>query len=524
MIATVSMVSAAVLMVISVGASSASATAVHSQSSVAITMDPVLSPVYSPTISDYILTCPKNRAVHVWVSAPSKVEVSVADHKARTGSFSTHVVASAGQEFTIAVTHGHQSSLAYIRCVPSDFPAITPMTRDAGNRRPGAEFYVVLPFGVDSLGAPPYLNHYVIVLDDNGVPVWWANTTTPTATGVFGTMLANGDVAWTYNNNEPAQEVSLDGQPVRTISGSNGTVDLHELRLLPNGNYLITLDTEKSGINLSAAWCTTTPTACPLTSVTIFDPIIEEVTPAGNVVWEWDASTNVPITETDVVHRAAVVAQDIGGNLGAVSGVYDPYHVNAASGISDSNDFLVSLPCMDAIYRITPSLDGSSTGTVDWKLGGLPDGKNLVIRNDPDAPNTLGFQHDVTDNANGTVTVYDDGIGFSRAPRDLEFRINTKKSPGTATLVQSESYAPISGGIICCGSANKLPGGDWLNSWGAFTNAVTELTPGTDPKLVWGVDLPLGDITYRAVPVLRGAVTVAQLRAGMDTQYGAPGS
>ncbi len=489
-----------------------------------IKTNPGLTPAFSPAISDYVLTCKPGHSVRITGTAPAGDSVTIDGLPIRVnkpGKFHALVDLGVGQEFTIAVTQGQAVTDAYARCVPSDFPKFTPLTRDAGGQPPQAQFYVVLPFGAGAIVNPPYPNYYVVVLDDNGVPVWWKNTTTPDSTGTFGTMLANGDVAWTYNNNAPAQEVSLDGQSVRTISGSNGTTDLHELRLLPNGNYLISINTVETGVNLSAAWCATTPTACPLTSVSIFDPYVEEVTPTGSVVWEWDAATNIPITETDLAHRAAVVSQTVGGGLGAVKGVYDPYHVNAESAIAGSNDFLVSVPCMDAIYRITPSAVGSTTGTIDWKLGGLPDGHNLTILGDPDAPNTFGFQHDVISNADGTVTAYDDGIGFNRVPRDLQFSIDTTTSPGTATLIQSETYAPNTANIICCGSANILPGGDWLSGWGGLTSGVTEQTPGPNPKMVWGVDLPSGEFTYRVTPVLPGIVSTTQLRCGMDAQYGA---
>ena len=68
----------------------------------------------------------------------------------------------------------------------------------------------------------------------------------------------------------------------------------------------------------------------------------------------------------------------------------------------------------------------------------------------------------------------------------------------------------------CCGSAGKLPGGDWVASWG-YGDSVMELTPAGDRVFV----LTFSESSYRADPVLPGVLTPEELRAGMDAQYAA---
>jgi hypothetical protein len=65
----------------------------------------------------------------------------------------------------------------------------------------------------------------------------------------------------------------------------------------------------------------------------------------------------------------------------------------------------------------------------------------------------------------------------------------------------------------CCGSARRLPSGNWVNDWGG-TPQFTENEP--DGTRVFGLS---GTFVYRALPVLPGQFTVEQLRAGMDAQY-----
>ena len=112
----------------------------------------------------------------------------------------------------------------------------------------------------------------------------------------------------------------------------------------------------------------------------------------------------------------------------------------------------------------------------------------------------------------GTLSLYDNGSARGRPPRALRFAIDT--SARTATLVESVTDPEVSTSG-CCGSARKLPGGDWVMSWG-LNPIVTELAPdGSRPfKLVFP-----GDFSYRANPVLPGVLSAETLRAGMDAQH-----
>jgi hypothetical protein len=130
--------------------------------------------------------------------------------------------------------------------------------------------------------------------------------------------------------------------------------------------------------------------------------------------------------------------------------------------------------------------------------------------------NGFGGQHDARLLSDGTtVTVYDDGTGLSRPPRAVSYQIDTTASPPTATLVeqQTDSLAPSS---VCCGSARKLSGGDWVMGWGG-TTVVTEMTSSGDR--VFLLQYPTGTLIYRATPILPGQLDPAALRAGMDAQY-----
>jgi hypothetical protein len=65
----------------------------------------------------------------------------------------------------------------------------------------------------------------------------------------------------------------------------------------------------------------------------------------------------------------------------------------------------------------------------------------------------------------------------------------------------------------CCGSARRLPSGNWVMGWGS-TPLITENRPdGTE------VFRLTGTFVYRGIPILPGEFTASQFRDGMDVQY-----
>jgi hypothetical protein len=85
----------------------------------------------------------------------------------------------------------------------------------------------------------------------------------------------------------------------------------------------------------------------------------------------------------------------------------------------------------------------------------------------------------------------------------------------TATLAEqiTDPLAPESG---CCGSAERLAGGDWVMSWG-LNPVVTEMNP--SGSRVFLLQFSSGIFSYRAVPIPYGSLSRSALRAGMDAQY-----
>jgi hypothetical protein len=82
----------------------------------------------------------------------------------------------------------------------------------------------------------------------------------------------------------------------------------------------------------------------------------------------------------------------------------------------------------------------------------------------------------------------------------------------TATLLEQVTD-PGSNNSGCCGSARRLPGGNWVVGFGG-TPGFTEQRPDGSRVIRF-----TGTFVYRAVPILPGRIAPSAFRAGMDAQY-----
>ena len=455
-----------------------------------ISTSPALFPAFNRGVTDYVSRCDASTPVMVSVSAPAGMTVSVDNQPAGTGIFAVDVTRNVGQDFTIVVQSLSQPpSTYYVRCLPSDFPTWTAQTPGSTQ----AQWYVTAPVAGGA--------NYPVIFDNYGVPIWWGPKTN---TG-FAELLPNGNIAWTSSGGGPAEEHGLDGSLVRTITNTLGAGnDSHDLLLLPNGDYVIVADTLRANVPLGTLW----PNAgCPPTPVNVYDQVIQEVKPDGTLVWSWDTADHIPVTETDPQWQAAICSS------GPAAGSYDAYHWNSIE--YTGSGFIVSYRHLDAVYDID-----QTTSAILWKLGGSLRPESLTMNNDPVFANGshFGGQHDARLLPDGTVTLYDDGTNLGRAPRAARYQLDT--TARTATLLEQLSD-PLVPNSSCCGSARRLPGGDWFMGWGG-TNTASELTP--EGPRVFLLQFASSTLIYRVVPVPYGTLNQAALRAGMDAQYSASGA
>jgi Arylsulfotransferase (ASST) len=447
-----------------------------------ISTSPGLFPSFSPTVTDYVSRCSASTPVEVTVSAPDDTTVAVDDDPAASGNFSATVSRDVGQRFRIAVQKASEATRTYnIRCIPSDFPTWT--AQRTGETQ--ADFYVTT-LAIDGLTG----TNYPAIFDTNGVPVWWA----PRTNTFFTEVLPGGNVAWTQLGTPGgAEEHDLDGSLIRSVETVSGPTDWHDFITLPNGNDVLVTIKERSG-DLS-------PWGGP-TDATVLDHVLEEIRPDGTVAWSWSTADHIPVTETTARWRTVPPSSQ---------GAYDPFHYNSVEYTGDG--FILSFRHLDAIYKVD-----QTSGTIDWKLGGTRRSESLGVVDDPvfDAGGTFSGQHDARVLGDGTVSLHDNGTGI-RPPRVVNYRID--ETARSATLVR-DVRDPLVSSSFCCGSARVLPTGNYVMGWGG-SRTFTEMTPAGERVFLLQTDS--GNV-YRALPTPPGALTIDELRAGMDTQFGTGGA
>ena len=245
-----------------------------------ISTSPALTPSFDSSIPNYVAKCGTSTSVAttvtVSVTAPAGTTVSVDGGTPRTGTFSASVSRAWGQGFAFSVFTGSSPVTYHVRCLPTDFPAFA--VNHSGTTQ--AEYYII---ALSNAGPPPV--SYVAIVDANGVPVWWYE---PALRATYATLLPNGNMAWT--NTAGTEVRSLTGSLVANLtSPDNPPSDLHDVQLLPNGNYMLVDYPTVSNVDLSSI-------GGPA-STCIIDAEVEEITPAGVLVSSWFASQHLSPTE-----------------------------------------------------------------------------------------------------------------------------------------------------------------------------------------------------------------------------------
>jgi Arylsulfotransferase (ASST) len=452
---------------------------------------PSLKPVFRSERPDYTVRCRAGEPVDLTIDPPRDTRVAVGAGKARSGRFTASADLVPGRAVALQFVRAEGTRVYVVRCIPPDFPN----WRAKRSGTPQSRWYLLTPYG-KSLAGYPSGPGYVAIFDSVGVPVWWMQLTpAPYAAD----LLANGNLSWTdFVAHSPFsknfEERTVGGRIVRTWATVGWETNQHDFQPLPNGNALLVTYMPRDHVDLRQ-W------GGPQ-DATVLDGEVQEIDRQGGLVWSWNTKDHVALGEAGrwlpgLIQKPTIFKQD-------GTPIYDVAHVNSLE--PTGNLVVISARYLDAVYGI----DRTSHG-IAWKLGGTQTSRSLAIEGDPLRGSDFGGQHDARLVSRGKVlTVYDNGSKRHRLPRALAFRLDVANR--SATLIRSLEY-PRAGESVCCGSARRLPGGNWVVSWGN-TPWVTELTPSGQPVLAIGFDEDVA--SYRAVPIPRGRLSRAGLRRAMD--------
>ena len=220
-------------------------------------------------------------------------------------------------------------------------------------------------------------------------------------------------------------------RPVATVRAGNGLqMDLHEFLLSSGGDAYITA---------------ISPLLLPGWSIPVLDDVIQEIdVRTGLVLYEWHALDHLALSDS-------YTSPTVGSPL------FDPFHINSID-IDHGGDLIVSMRNTSAVYRID-----HRTGAVLWRLGG----KRSSFRFGAGADSA--YQHDVSVQPGGTLSIFDDGGGAPETTRSRPFSrgitvaLNTRTM--TATLIHEYDHYPALG-TNWEGSLQLLYGGEAFVGWG----------------------------------------------------------
>jgi hypothetical protein len=243
---------------------------------------------------------------------------------------------------------------------------------------------------------------------------------------------------WEGSNNGGigvGEHVVLDGSytELTRIRAANGRqADLHDLQLTPAGTALFFADAAVSPRLPAGA----TPAPRP-----VMDCAVQELDLAtGRLLFEWHCVDHIGIEES------------YAGPPSGPNDVYDYVHTNSIDVDTDGT-LLVSARNTSAIYKID-----RQSGLIRWRLGGK--------RGDFDMGpgTTFAYQHDVRRQADGTLTIFDDGAGPGPS-RALVLRLD--ETAMTATLVR-ELVQPQRLFATSQGNVQVLPDDHVFVGWGSL--------------------------------------------------------
>jgi hypothetical protein len=496
--------------------------------------DTSLVPPFSPSVFDYYVRCAEGaNALTVAMTASGGAEASLTQPvpSGSAASQTLHISVLENQAIVAVASGGGASTEYWVRCLPHDFPKLQMNAHpDAGS--PPAGYYLVGNLMVTASAG------YAMVLNGNGVPVWYYAFPAGLGVADVDDVLGGGVISFVpYSATmvEAFQIRQLTPASITTIAPDGYATDIHEVRALPNGHYLVLSYPFTYGVDLTGLSIASTVdggAAQPLgPDSTIQDCAVVEFEPSGTVVATWLASNHFDAAQDSTLPLTGFGPDSTLPDGGAV---YDVFHCNSIDVDPANGNLLVSAREMDSLFYIE-----WSTGKVLWKMGGATASKDdaaYVSVADP-----FFRQHDARlqpgwasacNGGSGQISVFDDESEKPGPARGVLYDVlvggvdgggtgcdggmaSDGGVPGQATVAWQYAGTVSSSAT---GSFRISPDGSRVIGWGlggAPSLAFTEVDVNGNDLLDFS--FPDGNVTYRAIKVPLSTFDLSVMRSTAGT-------
>jgi hypothetical protein len=302
-----------------------------------------------------------------------------------------------------------------------------------------------------------------VILDNTGQPVWLRLLQNEGMDVMaFRAQAYKGETVLTwwegYHTGHGQGEYVIFDHSYREIArfgaGNGYEGDHHEFLITPEDTALITIyskvERDLSGVG------------GPVGGV-VLDGIVQEIDiESGEVLFEWHSLEHIGLEESYYAP-------------------YDYFHINSID-VYDEDHLLISARRTCAVYKVD-----RKTGEVVWRLGG----KKSDFKMGAGVRTTL--QHDARRNADGTITIFDNG-DVNRGDQSRAIMIEVDEDKMSASLVREYTHPD---GLLSDmqGNVQVLPKGNILVGWGSapFFSEFNH-----HGELLFHAAFPTEDESYRA--------------------------
>lgn len=496
----------------------------------------VLVPPFSSSIHDYYVRCPSatNRLTVSMEASPGNESRLVRPTTSATKAKQTlpSLTVNENEAVVGAATNGSETVEYWVRCLPPDFPAIQRVAHpEVGTPTPG--YYLVGDFV-----APGPRGGYAMVLDGNGVPVWYHLEPKGGVCDVD--AIVDGGISYVpaVARREPLPFELFTLSPlheVNIVPNEGAPLDIHDLRALPDGGY-VALTTPLETANLTGI-SIHLPDGGSIRGgpgSTIAGCDVVEFTKEGDVTWTWKATAHLDPARVAVV--ADLVGQSyVAGDAGATFGgnIVIPFHCNSVDVDPKNGNLLVSARQANSFFYVE-----RATGKIAWKMGGADASLDHETAYVPVPSPAFNGQHDVrllpgfSTCAGGRVSLYDDETFNQGTARAVVYDVALGGTSGcrggipdggTPSATLTWQYAGVAGVPAAgAGSFRISPDGSRVVGWGIHASSVVFTEVDEEGRALLDLSSPTsGRVmeSYRAVKVPRTAFDLDAMRrtAGLTT-------